>query len=272
MSASAALAHWAILAALLSVFAGLLYWRLRAAEYQRVRAAAFSFVALAQPAFAVPATAIRSVLVAIAAYAIGSTAAGFVQRQDPRRIVLLGGSLAGAQLVHPVWGTLTTIMLPLALRRQVTATSSARTAGLYVSLLFIPALSSAALLYLSLAEHFDGVQWRGFLSPGTYVAIVSAAVLPAAPLFIALARAPSKIHALPLALLCALMVAMNIVGSCVAAQPLPGSGAALAALAILLIAQWPPSATRDRTAALLMVSSLALSWTAALITAELAHA
>jgi hypothetical protein len=272
MSASAALAHWVILAALLSVFAGVLYRRLRAAEYRRVRAAAFSALALAQPAFAVPATAIRSVLVAMAAYAIGSTAAAFVQRQDPRRIVLLGGSLAGAQLVHPVWGTLTTIVLPLALRRQVTATTSARTAGLYVSLLFIPALSSAALLYLSLVQHFDGVPWRGFVSPGAYAVIVASAVLPAIPLFTALARSPMQIHALSFAILCALMVGMNIVGSCVASQPLPGFAAALGALGILLIAQWPVSATRDRNAALLMVSSLALSWTAALMAGELAHA
>ncbi len=272
MSASAALAHWVILAVLLSVFAGVLYRRLRGAEYRRVRAAAFTVLALAQPAFAVPATAIRSILVAVAAYAIGSTAAQFVRRQDPRRIVLLGGSLAGAQLVHPVWGTLTTIVLPLALRHQVTATTSARTAGLYVSLLFIPALSSAALLYLSLAQHFDGVQWRGFVSPGQYAVLVAAAVLPATPLFIALARAPMKIHALSLAILCTLIVAMNVVGSCVAAQPLAEFAAALGALGVLLIAHWAVSATRDRHAALLMVASLALSWTAALMTAELAHA
>jgi hypothetical protein len=272
MSASAALAHWAILAAPLSVFAAVLYRRLRAAEYLRVRAAAFSALALAQPAFAIPASAVRSVLVAAAAYAVGATAARFVQRQDPRRIVLLGGSLAGAQLVHPLWGTLTTIVLPLALRRQVAATGSARATGLYVSLLFIPALSSAALLYLSFAQHFEGVQWRGFVSPGQYAVIVSGAALPAVPLFAALARSPMQIHALPLAILGTLIVGMNIVGSCVAAQPLPGFAAALGALGILLIAQWPVSAARDRNAAVLMILSVALSWMAALMTAELAHA
>jgi hypothetical protein len=139
---------WSLTVALLFGLFLLLFGRLRRSEFKQSEAAGLALLALAQPAYAGP-EVVHSAIIALAAYAVATAAEAFVQRQDPRRIVVLGGSLAGAQLASPVWGTITMLVLPLALRRTLPAADAARLVGLYLSLLFIPLLMSLSFLAMS---------------------------------------------------------------------------------------------------------------------------
>src|SRR5205814_2908742 len=95
------------------------------------------------------ADALRSALFSLASFAVASAAASLVRHQEPRRIVLLGSSLAGAQFLHPICGAATTLVLPFALRRALADAGTKHGTGLYVSLLFIPVLT---FLYQSISQ------------------------------------------------------------------------------------------------------------------------
>jgi hypothetical protein len=136
-----------------------MFLRLRGANFKLLPAAALSLLVLAQPAFVSLFSGLRSALFSLAAFATASSAAAFARRQDPRRIVLFGGSLAGTQLIHPMCGTMTTLVLPWVLRRSFGDTFRGRTVGLYLSVLFIPAMVSIALVFLFFVQHVHLPKW-----------------------------------------------------------------------------------------------------------------
>jgi len=142
-----------------------MFLRLRRANFTFLPATVLSFFVLAQPAFGSLLNSVRSALFGLAAFTTASSAAAFARRQDPRRIVLFGGSLAGAQLIHPMCGTMTTLVLPWVLRRSFGETFRGRTVGLYLSVLFIPAMAGIALAFLMLIQHVTLPKWPPLAKP-----------------------------------------------------------------------------------------------------------
>jgi hypothetical protein len=143
-----AIQGWLIDATLLVGLCIFLFIKLRRADYNFPIAALISGLVFLQPAFCNTACAFKAGLFAAIVYAVAVSAVSVVERYDVRRIALLGGSLAGAQLVHPLWGTAATVMLPFALRNRLDEESSAAGAtGLYVTILFIPVLTAAAMFF-----------------------------------------------------------------------------------------------------------------------------
>jgi hypothetical protein len=62
-------------------------------------------------------------------------------------------------LIHPTCGTMTTLVLPWVLRRSFGDTFRGRTVGLYLSVLFIPAMVSIALVFLFFVQHVHLPKW-----------------------------------------------------------------------------------------------------------------
>src|SRR5690349_4832724 len=142
MSFAQSIGYWSAVALLLCGFCFVLMQKLRASGYSLPLAVAFALVSLAEPAYFC-AGALRTVLFCIACFAIAWAAAALVRRQEPRPIVLLGSSLAGAQFLYPLSGAATTLVLPFALRRAFAGSGARHGMGLYIPLLFIPALTLA---------------------------------------------------------------------------------------------------------------------------------
>jgi hypothetical protein len=105
-------------------------------------------LAVVQPAFLEPALSLKAALLALTTYAISVNAIALSGSRDARRIIQLGGSFAGAQVLSPLAGTLVSALLPLTFDGLQWRKGLAHAAGFYLLLLFIPALTALALLFL----------------------------------------------------------------------------------------------------------------------------
>ena len=261
--------EWLTLATLLAGLSIALFLRLRAARYPNTPAATLTFLAIIQPALTNGAGGLRAACFAAATFSTAAAAIALVRRQDPRRIVLLGGSLAGAQFVHPVWGTAATVILPFALRRSLTEDGAGRLAGWYVSLLFIPALAAMTLVYLSVAQNVEVAYWTvvainsGHLTPTILcVATASMAVLP----FLAFIWQRFVSEARVAAILCLIVVTTSAVMGALGHSQLLECAAAIGPLLIVMVGSWPDSAQRSFRAILFVGANFVLSWVLLFIT------
>jgi len=188
MTAAWLLQFAAALGVLFIVAAGLAR-RFDAEAYGWRTAIFLSGAALAQPAYIAHGSA-RASLLSLATYAVSSSGVAFIQRQDPRRVVLLAASLAGAQFIDPLWGIMATLLLPVTLRRSFTAEGRDATRGLYVCLLFLPGLTMLSLIYFALFRHAPMISWNSSPNSSSTGGIggTAAVLVTAIPLGVVLAK------------------------------------------------------------------------------------
>jgi len=256
--------YWLSTGALLIGFWAILTARLRASHFNPLGAAALAALALAQPAY-IGQDALRAGLLALAAYAVTSSGQAFVERQDPKRIVFLGSSLAGAQLASPVWGVLASLAFPLAVRRLLPVFEPARLAGLYISLFFIPALMALTFVGLFVAGQLEIPHWSVQAKPRIIESashLLSIAILTL-PLLLAVKLRPRKPPTFLAITVCALMAGSSTVidlfGFESAAFRLQ-YGAAVAGLTIVVVSSWNADYGRLRFAVFAVSASPLLCW------------
>ncbi len=262
--------EWLALAALLALLFSLFVMRLRAAQYSPISATVLCLLALAQPAYLTAVIGLRSALFATAAYATATAAAAFAKRQDPRRIVLLGSSLAGAQFIHPVWGAAASIVVPLALRGSLKGSGPGRVAGLYISVLFIPAFGVITLLYLSLVQHIQLPHWAIAHAARDGVQTLITCLLTlltiGPPLLAAFFLGLEDSTASVLAALCLVVVAISVGLGALGQTQLLECAAALSVLLLLIVSRWPQFRGRALRTAILVGGNASSCWIFALFT------
>lgn len=266
------LAGWGIIAAVFAAIATMLAAQLRTEGYGPSASVALGGLAIAQPAYAMGVNALHTALLALATCAIGVCAVSLAKEQSARRIILLGGSLAGAQLVDLPDGIAAALMLPAVLRLPRSRVELEHMIGLYVLLLFLPALVLLGRFYFALLGQSDIPHWDApspAASDRAAFAAIDAAIvfLPALLQTLALAQgtAVSAVLSLAAATLIAALISSPSGSLCAVAAILPP-------LAVLLTGQWPPSAQRARNAVLTVASGTMLAWTYALAGRAFAHA
>jgi len=213
----------------------------------------------------------------VATYAVAASGQAFVERQDPKRIVFFGSSLAGAQLASPVLGIVASLALPLVVRRSLPAFEPARLAGLYISLFFIPALMAVALVSLLAAGQIEIPHWPAQTPPR----IVEGArqllsiVILTLPLLLGMKLRRAKSTNFVAIAVCTIMAlsstAVELLGFGSATFPLQ-YGAAVAALTIIVVSDWSADQGRLRCAVLTVGASPVLCWILSTIDLRAAHA
>ena len=233
--------QWCLASLIVAAFGLLLLVGLRRAGYRAAPASALIVLTLAQPALLNVRTSAGATLFAAAVTAVAAATVAFVHQQDARRIVLLGGSLAGAQLVHPIWGAAATVILPLALRRRLSASSTAGLTGLYVSILFVPLLTAATIFTLDAPVRSELWSIALFhLGAGTSVPSVLASILPGVPLLLALLIHASDEGVPQLAVIAVAILAVSAMLSLIGmTSPSLSCAAAFGALSLVLIGTRP---------------------------------
>jgi hypothetical protein len=259
ISSSAAVYEFSTLA-LVAVFGTVLFSRLRTADYAIPAALLIAVFCVAQPAYAHAVSGFHAVLFAISMYAMCAAATAFVRKQDPRRTVLLGGSLAGAQLIHPMCAA-ASIALPFALRRSLVTEDARGTVGAIVSVLFIPALAAIGSLYL-LSQNLSVLRWpisKAFPDQGSILGSIEAAsgILPLLAV-LALRSAPSRSI---IGVLCVIAAAASLVSAIIGGQEYAlQSSAAAGTLLAYLISEWPSDTKRAGLAVGAAVSNFVVAW------------
>jgi hypothetical protein len=262
MSAPESIGYWSAVGLVLCGFWFVLTRALRAEGYSLPAALGIGLVSLAQPAY-VEAAALRTALFSVATFGVAWTSAALVQRQEPRRIVLLGSSLAGAQFLHPLCGTATTLILPFALRQSLARAGIRHGTGLYISLLFIPAL---AFVYWSIAQpELSAVIALPQRLSGPFPPMALASLAAAVPITFAVTRIRRAI-ALPTIVVIATVAGVGVFGALLGFQQPNVTAAALAALSTFVASCWPDTSNRTLNTAALAMANLAVSWTLALYT------
>lgn len=256
MTVIAPIGYWSALGFVLCGFCFVLFRNLLASGYSRLGAFWLSLFSLVQPAY-LEAGALRTALFSFISFTVAWGAAALVQRQEPRRIVLLGSSLAGAQFLNPICGTATMLILPFALRRALANDGIKHGTGLYISLLFIPAL---ALAYCSIARPEFPVLIalrQKLLAPFPLIALAPLAA--AVPVAFAASQLRSAVL-LPVIAVIAALAGVGVFGTIFGFQRPNITTAVLAALSVFVASCWPDSPGRERKALLLIAASLAMSW------------
>jgi hypothetical protein len=261
-----------MIAAVFAAMAAMLAAQLRTEGYGGSAALALGGLVIAQPGYLREAGALHTALLAFATCAIGVCAVALAKEHSVRRIILLGGSLAGAQLVDLPEGIAAALMLPAVLRLPRSRAELERMMGLYVLLLFLPALVLLGRFYFTWLGQSDMPRWEApspAASDRAALAAIDAAIvfLPVLLQTLALAQgtAVSAILSLAAATLIAALISSPSGSLCAVAAILPP-------LAVLLVGQWPPSAQRARNAVLTVTAGTALAWIHALAGQAFAHA
>jgi hypothetical protein len=254
--------HWLVICVLAALLWAMLAARLKQAGYPNRWAIACGAVAVMQPAFLEPTFGAQCLLFSAFSYALGSAVLGFIEHQDPRRIILLGGSLAGTQILSPVNGLLFAASIPLVLGYSRPDRKSSSTTGLMVLLLFLPALAALALLWPRAGQDL------AILRPAMPARSLSGSAALAPP-FALLALLPSLVFVAmqnPTRARIVGGVAYVLCAGALVSQFFNAgdfSNALLTStspLVVLLIAGLPIGAARLRNASLCTVSGVALSW------------
>lgn len=254
--------HWVAFSLVGAGLWALLVVRLKQSGYPGGWAIACGAAAVAQPALSQPMLAAQCLLFSAFSYSLASAALGFAEQQDPRRIILLGGSLAGAQIVSPVSGLLFAASIPFVLRYSRAGRESSSATGLLALLLFLPALVAVALLWPKFAHDLAIMRpaLPGRTSSGLSAFAPPLGLLPLLPPLL-LAANQNLVRARIVGGVAYVLCAGAVVSQCLGAGDY--SKALLAStgpLITLLIAGLPIGAARLRDASLCAASGLLLSW------------
>jgi len=256
------LPHVLGLGALLFFLSGLIFVHLRGSNLSSFQASALGGLSLVQPGYLDGNVGISAALLALATLAVGLATLAFVKRQDPRRTVLLGGSLAAAQIVHPLWGTAATIVLPFTLHRSL-GVSAERVTGLYVSLLFLPAITSILLVCLTATGDLDPPRWPSLSDmPGKISLLSAASTVLAGSVFLIASTVSLRGAGLAALAVTGTLVLFTSVGLQMvdhSAQILPCAAAMSVSLLLVLVPS-SKSTVHFRTAIAVVTANAAFSW------------
>ncbi len=243
------------------VFSAVLYLRLRASQYSLSASLLITTLGVAQPAYTYSAYGFHSALFAISIYAMCAATTAFACKQDPRRIVLFGGSLAGAQLIHPICGAAASIALPVTLRRSMGTGNARSTAGIVISVLFIPVLVAICSLYLS-GENVWLLRWSSWKASAAQrltVATIGAG-LGIAPLLAILRFRPAGSRTI-IGVIGVIAAAASFVSAIIGGpQYALQSPAAAGSLLVYLVSEWAPDTKRGSLAIGAALSTFAVAW------------
>lgn len=244
-----------------AVLGGALFARLRRQKWSAFPAAILSALVILQPALTNSEGGLRAALFALAIVAVVHSALSLLERQNARRIVFLGGSLAGAQLVDPLCGAATTLVLPLVLQNSIGG-GGAKTVGFWSSLVFVPILAGTVLVYFSLRAEGRVLHWPVPTFASSAPAWTPVCILlSAAPLAFTLYYGRRLRGASLLASVAACVV---VVGSAVSGfagrDELAMCEIAFAALLAIAISMWPRGEIAARHAILLGTVNSAWAW------------
>jgi hypothetical protein len=260
----AAIHQWVVGATLLSGLGTVFVVILRRARYTFPIALVVSTLALVQPAFCNLTTILNAAVFAAVVCAVAITAMSLVEQQDVRRIALLGGSLAGAQLVHPLWGAAATIMLPFALRNKLDAESAAGVTGLYISILFIPVVTATALFSFDVSFRSEILSLAKLHSMAHFglrriLNSIAAVLISAAPVLFGVAVQPKHQSARVIG-----AIAVALMAACIALDSFVSQFAILTvgfgALAIPLFGGWKFSGRRAHWVVGLSLANIVAAW------------
>lgn len=151
--------HGVVRAGAVAALAFMMIQDLRAARFSFAATGALVALAFAQAGLFLSANGGGSIWLALAAYAVASSAADFAAHRKPRSVILLGVSLALVQMLDPMGGMIAALMLPVCAGLPRSIREAKRTAGLYALLLFIPAMMAVVLAYLNNAIAFDSARF-----------------------------------------------------------------------------------------------------------------
>jgi hypothetical protein len=241
-------------AALVAVasLADLAYRRHRAAHYPPHFSAAISGCCVLPPAWFSVASPPAAVL-ALSTYAIGASATALADSRDPRRIIQLGGALAAGQILAPLSGTIIALLLPFTLRIPQPRHTFLQATGLYLLILFIPAMTALTLMVLwrqtapSSAALFAAT---GSSVPGSFYELICGLVLGALPVVPAIAysawRRDSGGRAIVSSVFATLICSYALAGWLGEARQARIVIAGLMPLAVLALSELPGNTERPR--------------------------
>jgi hypothetical protein len=253
------LGYWLAVGLVLCGFCFILVRKLQAGGYSPPMALGLGLTAMVQPGN-LETGALRTILFSATTFAVAWAAAALVQRQEPRRIVLLGSSLAGAQLLHPLCGAAATLILPFAVRKSLSNAGIRHGTGLYISLLFIPLL---ALAYWSIAQpELSALRDLPAKLPGPFPWLALAPIVAAVPIALAAVRIRNAVP-LPVVAVIAAVTGMGALGTLLSIQRPNVTSAVLSVLSVFVASCWEDSPRRERNALLLIAANLVLSWSLA---------
>jgi hypothetical protein len=225
--------------------------------FSPISARAIVALALVQPALLVPGLMGSCYVFALLGYLVGAGAEHFARHQDVRRIVLLGGAIAGAELVNPAGGVLAAAVLPFVLRPEEARKDVRKTTGFLALLLFLPVLFAGAIAYFWLVRHTGTIQW--FASGPPSVAWAALAIAPVLPAF-AFGRFDSPAAAVVSIVTVAWWSGSLLLASFGHVNYTLATLASMGPLAVLLIASRPQAQGRERKALFATGLGFALSW------------
>jgi len=220
-----------------------------------------------------------SLFFALILYAIGAGASDFAQRQDARSVILMGGSLAGAQAVYPIGGLLTAFLVPGLVGLARIRGGPGRTGGLLALLLFAPCVAAIVFAYFANSLHFDGARLLAALAPSRSMlassspgiatlesACVLLGMLPAiGRIFVV--RAAHTVSGLAICVVAAALTASLIVGTLVGVAFEPSALSVMTApLCVLATSAWPATPQRAGAAFGVCTVSMMASWFVAIWT------
>lgn len=207
----------------------------------------------------------HSLWLALGAGAVAASASALAEREDARRIILVGSSLAAIQLCDPMGGLVAAGLLPATIAARQAREGPHKTAGLYALLLFLPVMAALVLLYLSRAQHLDlarllagpplpglrlDVRWRFSPALGLLAVLV--------PLLIELCR---KGSGRPVLFVAIAVIASALFDGFAGVIRDPVALVAVAApLTVAMLASSPPSPVDARYALLAAAVCTGLSW------------
>ena len=244
---------------------GFLSW-LRGAGYAWPVAVTLSVLAFSQAGMiAAVSEPGHSLWLALGVGAVAASASAFAEREDARRIILVGSSLAAIQLCDPMGGLVAAGLLPATIAARQARDGPHKTAGLYALLLFLPVMAAFVLLYLSRAQHIDlarllarpslpdlrlDARWRYSPALGLVAVLV--------PLFSELCRRRSGRPALFVAI--AVIASALFDGFSGVIRDPVALVAVAAPLTMVMLASSPSSPVHDRYALMAAALCAGLSW------------
>lgn len=260
-----------------AVILGALYYRrLCGAHYSKLSSALLTGLVLAQAGMMLAvAMAPYAAWLALAVYAIAACVGRFAQKQTARSIILLGGSLAGVQLVAPIGGFLAAALLPVMGRMAKGTEPAARAFGLLMLLVFAPLVLALLLAFFARSMHLEvprllmtivqpAFQLRvaAQASPGQGAICDLALIAPVAPIFLrTLADAGSRAAAVHFIWIAGVFAIVGTAASLVGASGIAlEMMAAPAPIALVMLSVWPKNQARARDAIAAAALGWAVSW------------
>jgi len=248
------------------LLAGFLFVWLRRAGYAPLAAGMLAALGLAQGGVVLSALEPgHSLWLAVGVAAIAASVGAFMERDDARHAILVGGSLAAIQVCDPMGGLVAAGMLPAAVAASHRRSDPRGALGLYALLLFLPAMTALILLYLAYGAHLAPAHLLMGAASSAVHREIPERFAPALGLGLVLVPLlPGLHHAASgraTLLVAAAVIASTIFDGLIGTLREPGTLiAAGTPLAVAAVAGLNRASGRDRRALVMLAACAVLSW------------